>query len=523
MSVTRLSATLHFRVMVALMLGLFVHAAGAQTNWGRDIQNSSSTSSNHSRAMGGVSPNVDGMKLTSLSIYLGAQTGDVRLAVYTGGSLNNPSSATLLWDAGTVNPNGIGGLYTINHPGGGVDWPKNTVTWLAWKRNTQVRVYYSTSSANAGDFQTGRGRNNNNFSRNPNTPFPATYGTTGSFGNAWYSIFATYTVAAVDHFSISHDGNATTCDTENITITRHDSSHATDAAYTGTINLSTSTSNGDWSLVSGSGTLTNSGNGNATYTYVGADSGSVVLGLDNTSAETLNIDVTDGSDTEDSGEDANLGFDGSCSILPLADWHLDDCTLGFTGSTVIDSGPNGLDGMTVGGMDVENNGQLCSAGDFDGNSGHVAVPDSPALDVTDAFGIAVWVRHDGTPLKDWEAILAKGDSAYRLHLNGGCEIADTLPGNTRHGITLGLNGGCAGADLNSNVIPLPGTWYHVAATYDRSVMRMYINGSLVNSAPYAAAINANDFDLFIGENSQQNGRHWSGDIDELTIWDGAIA
>ncbi|MCP5090624.1 MAG: LamG domain-containing protein, partial [Gammaproteobacteria bacterium] len=47
--------------------------------------------------------------------------------------------------------------------------------------------------------------------------------------------------------------------------------------------------------------------------------------------------------------------------------------------------------------------------------------------------------------------------------------------------------------------------------------------SLVNSAPYAAAINANDFDLFIGENSQQNGRHWSGDIDELTIWDGAIA
>ncbi|MCP4301360.1 MAG: hypothetical protein GY783_12300 [Gammaproteobacteria bacterium] len=510
------------QLLLALVLCMAAQSAGAQTNWGRDVQGSSSTAANHSRAMGGTSPNVDNMRLTSISIYLGAQTGDVRLAVYTGGSLNDPSSATLLWDAGTVNPNGTAGLYTINHPSGGVDWPKNTVTWLAWKRDNGVRVFYSNNSADAGDFQAGRGRNNNNFSRNPGTAFPSTYGNTGSFSNFWYSIFATYSVAAVDHFSISHDGSATTCDTEEITIARHDSTHAIDTAYTGTITLSTSTSNGDWSLVSGSGTLTNSGNGSATYTYVGADSGSVVLGLLNTNAETLNIDVTDGSDSEDSSEDADLPFDGSCSVLPLADWHLDDCTLGFTGSTVIDSGPNGLDGITVGGMDVENNGQLCSTGDFDGNSGHVAVPDSASLDVTDGFSVAVWVRHDGSALKDWEAILAKGDSAYRLHLNGGCSIADTLPGNTRHGITLGLNGGCAGADLNSNVVPLPGTWYHVAATYDRSVIRIYINGNLVNSASYGAAINTNNFDLFIGENSQQNNRHWSGDIDELTIWDIAI-
>ncbi|MGI9204362.1 MAG: DNRLRE domain-containing protein, partial [Woeseiaceae bacterium] len=206
----------------------------------------------------------------------------------------------------------------------------------------------------------------------------------------------------------------------------------------------------------------------------------------------------------------------------IADWQLDDCTLGFAGSSVIDAGPNGLDGITVGGMDVENMGQLCSAGDFDGNTGHIAVPDSSALDVTEGFSIAVWVRHDGAPLKDWEAILAKGDSAYRLHLNGGCTIADSLPGNTRYGFTLGLNGGCSGADLNSNVVPIPGTWYHVAATYDRATMRIYINGNLVNSASYSAPINTNNFDLFIGENSQQNNRNWSGDIDEITIWDDAI-
>lgn len=215
----------------------------------------------------------------------------------------------------------------------------------------------------------------------------------------------------------------------------------------------------------------------------------------------------------------------TCTVIVpdlLADWHLDDCELGLTGGVVIDSGANGLDGVVRGGLDVQNNGQLCSAGDFNGTNAYVSVPDSATLDITDGFSIAVWVRHDGASLTDWEAILAKGDSAYRLHLNGGCGIADTLPGNTRHGITLGLNGGCSGADLNSNVVPLPGTWYHVAATYDRSTMRIYINGTLVNSASYTAPINTNNFDLFIGENAQQRGRYWSGDIDELTIWDGAI-
>lgn len=207
----------------------------------------------------------------------------------------------------------------------------------------------------------------------------------------------------------------------------------------------------------------------------------------------------------------------------LADWPLDDCTLGFAGSSVVDTGPNGFDGVVNGGMAVQNTGQLCSAGDFNGSDAYVSVPDSNALDVADGFSVAVWVRHDGSPLTNWEAILAKGDSAYRLHLNGGCEIADTLPGNTRHGFTFGLNGGCANADLNSNVVPAPNTWYHVAATYDRSMMHIYVNGNLVNSASHSPPINTNNFDVFIGENSERRGRYWSGDIDELTIWDGAIS
>jgi hypothetical protein len=162
------------------------------TNWGKTNTGTTSVTTSHSRAMGGTSPNVDNMLLKSISIYLGAQTGNVRLAVYTGGQLDNPAGATLLWDAGTVNPNGVAGWYTINHLSGGVTWQKNTVTWLAWKRNTNVAVYYDTSSSQAGNFQTTRGRNDNSFNQDPTVAFPSTYGQQGTFSNSWYSIYATY-------------------------------------------------------------------------------------------------------------------------------------------------------------------------------------------------------------------------------------------------------------------------------------------------------------------------------------------
>ncbi|NOX76534.1 MAG: hypothetical protein GXP17_07985, partial [Gammaproteobacteria bacterium] len=111
------------------------------------------------------------------------------------------------------------------------------------------------------------------------------------------------------HYSISHNGSGDLCASGNVTISRHYGSHIADASgYTGTINFSTSTGNGVWSLVTGGGTLTDLGGGNSRYVYAAADGGQVVLGLANSVAETLNINVTDGSDSEDPSEDANIIF-----------------------------------------------------------------------------------------------------------------------------------------------------------------------------------------------------------------------
>ncbi|MBU0485850.1 MAG: hypothetical protein KKB30_15205 [Proteobacteria bacterium] len=122
---------------------------------------------------------------------------------------------------------------------------------------------------------------------------------------------------AVDHFEISHDGTAINCQAEQITINAHDPTgppHGTYSTYTGTVTLSTNTGHGDWTMVTGNPAgLTNAGNGNATYTFDGTELGTIVLGLKDTFAETVNIDITDGTASETSGvalpsEDGDLTF-----------------------------------------------------------------------------------------------------------------------------------------------------------------------------------------------------------------------
>jgi hypothetical protein len=116
--------------------------------------------------------------------------------------------------------------------------------------------------------------------------------------------------AGPDHFKINHDGNAINCLAEEITISAHKADHTEETGYTGTITLSTNTNNGDWSYVSGglAANLTNSGSGIGSFLFDGSENGSIVLALSNTISESVNINISDQSVTESSGEDQDLFF-----------------------------------------------------------------------------------------------------------------------------------------------------------------------------------------------------------------------
>jgi MSHA biogenesis protein MshQ len=94
---------------------------------------------------------------------------------------------------------------------------------------------------------------------------------------------------------ISASNSASTCVPEPVTVTIKDSGGNIITDYTGTLTLSTSSGNGDWSKTGTAsdayGTLTpgSADSGSATYTFSASDNGSIVLQLSNSRTESLTV------------------------------------------------------------------------------------------------------------------------------------------------------------------------------------------------------------------------------------------
>lgn len=63
------------------------------------------------------------------------------------------------------------------------------------------------------------------------------------------------------------------------------------------------------------------------------------------------------------------------------------------------------------------------------------------------------------------------------------------------------------------------TWYHVAATYDGTTMRIFLDGNEVGNTPKTGTITTNAaVDAYIGANPAGIENPWHGAIDEVRIW-----
>ncbi len=91
--------------------------------------------------------------------------------------------------------------------------------------------------------------------------------------------------------------NASTCLPNEITIEAQDSAFNTLTTYTGTVDISTSTGHGNWSVSSATNPTNpdpdNNDDGAVSYSFVAADAGVIALNLINTHAETLQVTVND--------------------------------------------------------------------------------------------------------------------------------------------------------------------------------------------------------------------------------------
>ena len=231
------------------------------------------------------------------------------------------------------------------------------------------------------------------------------------------------------------------------------------------------------------------GNGNHTLTAVARDAGGNI----STSAQVVVSVSNVGPIASPSGLMAAYSFDAGA------------------GSTVADvSGHNNTG--TISNATWAAAGKYGSAMSFNGANAWVTIPDSSSLDFTNGMTLEAWVKP--TELGgSWRAVLVKEQPGF---LNYALYAHDGGPGPSGHVFVGGEDRYFSGSVVPTN------TWTHLAATYDGTAVRLYVNGAVATTLPVSGSISPSSDPLRIGGDSVWP-EWFSGLIDEVRAYNRALS
>ncbi len=144
-------------------------------------------------------------------------------------------------------------------------------------------------------------------------------------------------------------------------------------------------------------------------------------------------------------------------------------------------------------------GKIGNARSYDGIDDKVLVSNSPSLDDLDDVSIEAWIMLTDTT--DYYCAILSKEDAYALWYAKYSLMFHIGNSNLEYPVTL-----------------IQDTWYHVAATYNESFQRIYLNGEEVKSISYTEDIPDEDnYHLAIGYDANLSQSEFTGGIDEVRI------
>ncbi len=145
---------------------------------------------------------------------------------------------------------------------------------------------------------------------------------------------------------------------------------------------------------------------------------------------------------------------------------------------------------------------------FNGGNSWVTVNDSASLNLVNRLTLEAWVSP--TVSSGWRTIMLKElDEIYSLYAN------------SSSGPFAGMNIGGYQEIFSSTRLPT-NTWSHVAATWDGTTLRLYVNGVQVASRAVAGTLLTTSNPLRIGGNANW-GEYFAGTIDEVRVYNRALS
>ena len=176
--------------------------------------------------------------------------------------------------------------------------------------------------------------------------------------------------------------------------------------------------------------------------------------------------------------------------------------------------PQGLTtGRDITGVNLFENVRKQGALNLDGNS-WAEVHDNESLDITDAVSVECWVNvTDGSANKmlisKWSPY-ADDQRSYLLYLTDGEYLRFSISSDGQNSHTVSSSQRHFGA------------WKHFVATYDKTTLRLYVNGAAENTAAQTAAINVGTFQVEIGRHQGDTSAISSDSIAQPRIYNRAL-